>query len=757
MFQMSALMLLNLLVAWPYLARSYSSHSGGNDSAYIAIARLFREQPWTWNSFQYCGTPFRFLYPPIFHVIVASIPLEVSVSFHFVSWMAYALVAVAVYYLTLQLWQSCPLALFAGLLYSVSSPVYLLLPAWRAMGSGQLFAPFTLVALTRYDESPHILALSLGLFSIAYACQQRWRLSCCFGAAVLLTSLTGAVGFFFILLAFGLARIRETRFVQGALSTFTLGGTAFGMSAFWLTPGFVLANALSNPVTIAPEGAVTHWTPVTFAIVLLGLSIVVLAYSARLSSGLTMIITWIAISGTVVSTFATSGVSLVPLANRYGLELNVSLLLGIVSVVSYVPTRYLGFTVIPLLCVGAWTVREFVTHPWDSQMNKQASDDSLSLEIADWLQRNSKGARIFAAGEIEGALNSWSTVRQTGGSFAGMSNLTVIAAAKQIRGSCEALAQEKEVTALWLRALNVGYVVVNDASSAEYYHLLAHPVVFATYKSVWSDQTGNSIVSVPSNGGEAVVVDLRALARLPKMHSLADLVFLRAYTTWALGKRPARFYWNSNDHGTLNVGLGPQEGILIKTSYDPGWRSSAGDVQSDPIGFILIRGTRHQGSQHLYFTANWDVLLSVVITFVTMLCLVFWMPALPYTAAIAVLIWAGSFFALQHKSAPNSSVTPKSLHSNQLPLISAGGIIDVSAKLSSKSVRVVSIYGLNFERLAVDTRRVLFDGKEGKIIFHSPSQLNVELPPGSRQKAVVSVEVNDCLGNSFLLHNPSQR
>ncbi len=61
-----------------------------------------------------------------------------------------------------------------------------------------------------------------------------------------------------------------------------------------------------------------------------------------------------------------------------------------------------------------------------------------------------------------------------------------------------------------------------------------------------SEGAGDTIYDTPGSGHEdAVVVDLPAMNRLPRLTSTSDAGFLAAYVGWAAGKRPVSIHWNA--------------------------------------------------------------------------------------------------------------------------------------------------------------------------------------------------------------------
>ncbi len=730
----AALFALNLGVIWPYLSLAISSHAWGNDFAYMGVARLFREQPWTWNALQYCGAPFRYLYPPLFHAAAAILPVGIGRAFHLCGGCAYALIPVALYFAALQMGRSPRWALWGSVWYSlIASPIYLALPAWRSAGRGANFAPLNLIGITRFDEAPHYLAFALGLLAIGSGWRNRPRLAWGCGAAALLTNLPGAVGLAMMIAAFGIAR-------RSARAAFVFGGMAFGLAAFWITPGFGVAMALTNRALLG--SAAGRWDGRAAAIIAGAVLLLGASCWNRLRPGLRFAAAWIAICGAVVVLFAVCGISVTPLANRYALEWNAALVLGATLLLSSGAGRWRAISAALLLGGGAWVTRGFLLHPWKDQAEPGNPRNMASFQAAQWLLKNAPSARALASGEMENALDAWGSVRQAGGSFTGMSNLTAVAAANRMQGSCDAPGIEKEVAGLWLRALEVRYVIVNQANSAEAFHWMAHPEVFADLRRVWENGRGDEIAEVPENGGEAVVVDVRALERLPKFSGVGDVTFLRAYADWARGLRPAGLRWETNDRARLIADAGPGEALLVKTSFDPGWRSSLGRVEADPIGFLLIKPQPGRAAGSLEFRASWDVWLGVLITLGTLLCLP-WEKAWPWAAGVTILLWGGSFLVLERQGSAGVRVAEREFQDNRLPLISRGGIADAG--------RAISIYGTNFgdERARV---RVFQGGREAKVLFHDSNQVNIEGVPGVSDDAPVTVEVNGCRGNAFPLH-----
>src|SRR5438309_1218953 len=93
-----ALAVTNLLVIAPYLMSDLSAQPWNNDYILISMSRMFQAGSWMWNPTWYCGTPFGYIYPPLFHFIVVSLPVRsLGHAFHLASGVSYALVPVSLY------------------------------------------------------------------------------------------------------------------------------------------------------------------------------------------------------------------------------------------------------------------------------------------------------------------------------------------------------------------------------------------------------------------------------------------------------------------------------------------------------------------------------------------------------------------------------------------------------------------------------------------------------------------------------------
>jgi hypothetical protein len=501
----------------------------------------------------------------------------------------------------------------------------------------------------------------------------------------------------------------------------------------------------------------TPWNTVT-VIVLAGAAILLaIGLWPRIQPAAAFSLALLAISGAVVVSYSATGNYLLPLPHRYLQEFNVGLVLaiGCLAAVAWKWRRPLGVLV---LVLSAAPAVPFLAGAWTVQQRSQDPRTTSAFQISDWLAHHVGSARVLVAGELEGSLNIWTDVRQAGGSAQGVSNYLVPAAHRQIAMGCGAPAATRTAE-LWLRALDVRYLVVHGPASAEHFHWFVEPERFAAWPAVWTNGAGDTVYRLPPpDQQQAVVVDLAQMKQLPPLRATDDAQFLEAYVAWARGKREAYIRWLSPDRAELQADTGPNEAILVKANHDAGWTPSEGAIEKDPIGFLLITGPL-KGPINLRFEAPWSEWLGRAITIATILLLLWGRPpacgGLPgrrhfITAAVALIPAITAYAILQLRTPPTVTVAEQAYGRLQPPLISPSGIVDGVTFAQPPLARgsVITLFGTGFGS-ATDAVLVQIGPRQAEILYHGPNQVNVRIPLDAPPVANVSVEVNGCRGNSF--------
>lgn len=751
---LASLVLLNLLVVAPFLTMDFSSQPWNNDYTYIGMSRMFRDRPWSWNSLQYGGAPFHYLYPPLFHLIVTALPVRsLGRAYHLASGAGYAMVPAAFYIAALQLFRSRRLAAALALLQSISPTVlYYVLPAFGGFAAGYRHGPWNFVALIASNESAHTLSLALILLVLAAVWRDRWIAASLGAAAVFLMNWAGIVGLLMVLTAAAVARSRDLGYRRTALRFACVAGVGYGLAAFWITPDCIYTTKLLDRVVLRHIQPSTPWNAVTWTVLAGALLLLSVSWWSRTRPAAAFTLALLAISGAVVISYDATGNYLLPLPHRYVQEFNVGLVLaiGCLAAAAWKWRRPLGLLVLALSALpalpflaGAWTVQRPSLDPANDPRTTTA------FKISDWLAGHAASSRILASGELEGSLNIWADVRQAGGSAQGVSNFLVPAAQRQIALGCGPSRDAARIAELWLRALDVRYLVVHGPASAEHFHWFVQPERFAAWPAVWTNRADDTIYRLPPPDEQpAVVVDLARMEQLPQLRATDDARFLEAYVAWAHGKREANVRWLSPDRAELRGDTGPNEAVLIKVNYHAGWTSSAAVVGKDPIGFLLLKGTP-RGPVSLRFGASWSEWLGRALTAATILLLLCRAP-LWAAAVVALLPATVAYGILQFHTPASVTVAEEAYRRLQPPLINSAGIVDGATLAQPPLARgsVITIFGTGFGSPS-DRVRVWIGQRQGELLYRGPNQVNLRMPPDAPPAAEVSVEVNGCRGNSF--------
>jgi hypothetical protein len=391
---LASLVVLNLLVIAPFLTMDFSSQPWNNDYTYIGMSRMFRDRPWSWNSLQYGGAPFHYLYQPLFHLIVMALPVRsLGRAYHLVSGAGYALVPAAFYIAALQLFRSRRLAAALAIVQSFSPTVlYYIVPAFAGFAGNYRHGPWNFVALVASNESAHTLSLALVLLVLAAAWRDRWMVASLCASAVFLMNWAGIIGLLMVLTAVAVARSRQLGYIQAALRVVGVAGVGYGLAAFWITPDCIYTTKLLDRVVLRHIQPSTSWNTVTL-IVLAGAAILLaIGLWPRIQPAAAFSLALLAISGAVVVSYSATGNYLLPLPHRYLQEFNVGLVLaiGCLAAVAWKWRRPLGVLVLVLSAAPGCAV--FLAGAWTVQQRSQDPRTTSAFQISDWLG-SSRGIR----------------------------------------------------------------------------------------------------------------------------------------------------------------------------------------------------------------------------------------------------------------------------------------------------------------------------------------------------------------------------
>ncbi len=179
------------------------------------------------------------------------------------------------------LFRSRVLATFAAVAYSVfPSPAYLM-PSWRAISQPYAHAPWGFVTLVAFDEAAHTFALPFMLLAAAMAWRKRWTLAAVLAGAVFLTSWPALIGLGFVMAGIAVANSRDLGPARAAASVVGLIGTAYGLSAFWMTPGNFVSSTLLNRIVLRHTLPAAPWSGTSWIILAVALALIAISFWRR--------------------------------------------------------------------------------------------------------------------------------------------------------------------------------------------------------------------------------------------------------------------------------------------------------------------------------------------------------------------------------------------------------------------------------------------------------------------------------------------
>jgi len=745
----AALFGMNALIVLPFLRLDFSNQPWNNDYLYIGITRLFRDHPWNWSPFDYGGAPFRYIYPPLFHLLSLAIPgVSLGRAFHVVSGVSYALAPAVLFLVARTMFSSRVVATLVGAAYSVMpSPAYYLLPGWHGFAQPFHDAPWGFVALIGYAEAPHALSLVLMLASTAAAFRNRWVWGAIFCAGAMLANWAGALALLMMLAALWIGRSRDLGWRDAGLRVGSMGTAAYGLSALWITPAFVKATLPVHSVLLQYDYVPGSRAWVTVAAGLAALAMVALAASRSWKPAFAFSLTFAALTGAVVCNFSLHGLYLVPVPHRSMLELSVAACLLLGCALAAMP-RWRGPMTVAVLVLCAFVSRSFVAGAWEVQPRGADPATLPVARAAGWLKSNAGSHRVLVSGELGHALKLWSDTPQASGPGQGIWNFTFPAAHRQVALGCE---EDSGLATLWLKALNIAYVVVQEGPSREFYHAFAAPSRFRAFPVAWTDGAGDTIYrTLPAEASEAVVVDLDQVKSLGTLRATSDREFLERYVDWSEGKRPARIRWNGQAAAEVDADTKDGEGVLVKINHHPGWTASGARVDRDPLGFLLLRPVAGAGPISIGFRPAVEVLSSSALA----LCAIFILlinHAQRKWVACGVLSALATGLFLAAPSPPGVEVAAKAFERIRPPMINGGGIVDGEGQGAGlRREGVAAIYGSDFGGKPGGVRASI-GGRPAQVLDAGANLVTVRVPADAPQESEVWVEVDGCRSNSFVV------
>ncbi len=605
------LLVLNVAMVYPLFQGEYTQYTSSVEPVYMAVARFIAQHPPfpTWNPLWYGGYPFRVFYTPmlpytlaLFHLITS---LSIPAAYRLITASLYMLTPVSWYAFVLYLTRRRATAIVAALAYSLLPSFVYLIPEVRNVAQGFGYAPWRLLVLMLYGEGPHTCALTFTPLAALFFVRalREPKLANYLGAALfmVLVALINFVALFALgmilaaVLATEMVAGEPTKKLKSAVISIVL---AYGLSAFWFNLSFIEASFSFATGSQLLHNLAPIWPLLLLLLPLAG--VVFLLFSGRHRSQPFLLASfWLATIGLIVFSWYGFHWVLAPQPNRYMPELDMAftLLLGLAVTRIYdlrASNRRRAAPAI-LAAVGLIVLTGILAFPFlraSRVITRPRSGivDTVEYQMARWLAEHSeKHERVYVTGNTTFWLNLFSDVPQVrGGLDQSATNRWWEHAAYQINAG-----EDGSLGVLWAKAFDVRYILVNYPESSDPFHDYVHPRKFEGLLEPVYSEAGSVIFEVPpASGGLVQVVDLGRLRALPAIENGADKERLQAYVDLVEGGRNAFYTMDSVDRISINADVEAGEVILVRMTYDLGWRASAATtvlrIRPDPLGFMII-------------------------------------------------------------------------------------------------------------------------------------------------------------------------
>ena len=575
----------------PLFHAKYLNRWDSIESTFIADGRFLKDHgphP-QWQPLWYCGTRYDYLYPPVLRygtALLARVYIPVK-AYHVCTALFYCLGIAGVYFLVWVMGQSRGAAWLAAAASALVSPIYLVLPIpWRAPH----LAPWRLWVLVRNGEGPHVSALALLAFALAFAWLGLPKRRPAFLAAaaicsalVALTNFYGAtaLAIFYPILVWSLWVTHCDKRIW--LRAAAVPALAYGLSAFWLTPSY-LRVTVDNLRYVSSRGNGWSMALLAAAVVLFVVFSLRGAWGKPARAYLVFLGGSLLFMGLNVVGYTRFNFRVIGEPHRLIPELDLAMTLAGAELLrrlwnwpAAAPSQVrLARTVVLIVVLGsAWVALHSVRHSAELYPPEPDYRQRVEYRMSEWMAEHMPQARTFVAGSIRFWWDTWHDLAQVGGgSEQGLMNPHVMEAQWEVL-----LGPNPELGVRWLATLGADAVIVTSPQSQEIYHDFKFPGKFAGILPVlYDDHQGDVIYQVPRRYPSlARVVDTARLQALRPVQQ-SGLDSLRAYTAVIEEgpDSPATAAWSGPDAMQVHARVAAGQSVLVQVTYDPAWHAYAG-------------------------------------------------------------------------------------------------------------------------------------------------------------------------------------
>jgi hypothetical protein len=613
---------LNLFLVFPLFSGEYTSSIGSIESVFIADARfIFNNFPHlSWNQYWYAGFPFHLFYTPFLpylmalgHLVVTPIPL--AAWYRILIGLFYALTPVSLFFLIRYLTKNDWVSFMTSFFFSFFPSFSYFIPGMGSFNS----PPWRIVTLILYGEGGHIIGLFwlplAILFFIKILKEPSFKnifWAAFFTAALALTNIIALIGYAVIIILLFLTQATEKDWPKKVKPLFGYFLISYGLVAFCYNASFIKASlSIGTGGVKGGGGGTLSILPAIFLFipVLFILTTILVKIKNKIIFGVGSFVVLFFFSAYL---WFKSQVMLLPQPNRYLLEMDMGIAILLAFFFVFLTTRikkawlkyllsvlFIGFTLF-------FPVR-YYRNAWEITLPNPDITKTSEYRIASFLKDNTKGERVYATGSTAFWLNTFADIPQIRGGNDGLANPWLLNATYQVNtGENAPAGMAGESAALWLRALNVSYLVLNLPTSREIYHDYLSPERFATIEGIeeMANLESDVIYRLPLNKPSlAGVVKKSAFVGLTKLKNGVDLDNLKKYVDYIdnRGAKEAEFVWQTTGKAKITANLEKDEAISVQLNYNPGWKATLKrfeegklvekktiPIKADVIGFIYI-------------------------------------------------------------------------------------------------------------------------------------------------------------------------
>ena len=583
---------LNAYICLELFTTPFVGNLSSNDGAFIAFSRFYRDhfRDLNWFPWFNAGMPIENAYQPLLPALGA---LSSAVSgwpiaraFHSVLAMVYCLGPLTLFLFAWEWSGSIVASLGAGLAYSLLSPGEMAIPVLRVLDNGH-WVPLRLYNLVHYAEDPHNLALTL--LPLALYCLRRgkWAAAVVSCAVVVMSNAFGAVD----LVIGGLCIVLATG--GGFQRLAGVGLLAYVWVSPWLPPSLIqLIGKDQWGARGLFQSGPKAWLGIAVTVGLFG---GIWWATRRLGPSLERFsLLFVFPMVLIPAGFFLGGLTLVPQANRYQLELEMAVCLVLGCLAARVPRRLAVAGLVLVILGGVWQAKVF-RHAARGMLQPVEITGTIQYKTCAAVDRLLPGKRVMVSGDTEFICNIfWDTPQLSSGHAPSAPNFMQQVAVYQTYVGGESARQATEVSMLWLKAFGAQAITVPGEKSREFYHPLVFPHRYdGVLPVLWRDED-DTIFGIPQRSPSlARVVPQTALVGRTPIHGL-DVEPLRPFVQ-ALedpGMPLADLVWESQSKARIRASMSGTQALSIAMNWAPGWRAEVSgkpaEVRKDGIGLIAL-------------------------------------------------------------------------------------------------------------------------------------------------------------------------